>query len=536
MRLLSRLNWLQRITLILFVLVLTNWITSSTIGYALIGGDLFTVLFIISLCLLALTLIRPIVRKIVWRVRNRLLVTYFFVGVLPIALIVLFVCIGFYLVLGQTVNYLVKAELERRIELVYNSAERLAQDTASGRPRLGTPLPSEEVLIRTGIQNPTEFPTWSKPGFKGIVTKEDGSHFFAAHAAASVGLHRAEVFAYQTFDKQTLADLAPNLASILLISGERIQVRVGKFEEPKAVHFINSEDIAPPPASHGFWDWPLESPLPQVVRSMSNGRTSDEAFVIRSRPSAVIAKLFSTLGSIAKLIGFLLLVVGAAFLIVVTIGFLFSTGLTRTLTRSVHDLYLGTKKVESGDFSHRIPIRSKDQLSELATSFNHMTERIERLIIEVKEKEKLESELEIARQVQSQLFPKEVPKLQSLELTGICNPARVVSGDYYDFIPVDSRSTALVIGDISGKGISAALLMASVQSSLHAQLSLGKNGGISTATLVARLNRQLYESTPPEKYATFYCGLYDDQSGLLAYTNAGHLPPILVRQREILKL
>jgi sigma-B regulation protein RsbU (phosphoserine phosphatase) len=165
-----------------------------------------------------------------------------------------------------------------------------------------------------------------------------------------------------------------------------------------------------------------------------------------------------------------------------------------------------------------------------------MTERIERLIIEVKEKEKLESELEIARQVQSQLFPKEVPKLQSLELTGVCNPARVVSGDYYDFIPVDAHSTALVIGDISGKGISAALLMASVQSSLHAQLSLGKNGGISTATLVARLNRQLYESTPPEKYATFYCGLYDDQSGILAYTNAGHLAPILVRQKEILKL
>jgi sigma-B regulation protein RsbU (phosphoserine phosphatase) len=536
MRLLSRLNWLQRITLILFVLVMANWITSSTVGYALIGGDLFTFLFVISVCLLALTLIGPIVRKIVWRVRNRLLVTYFFVGVLPILLMVLFVCLGFYLVLGQTVNYLVKAELERRTEQVYNSAERLAQDTAAGRPRSGVALPSEEVIIRTDSRNPDEFPAWSKPGFKGIITGDDGAHFFAAHAAAAAGGRRAEVFAYQTFDKQTLADLAPGLASILLVTGERIQVRIGKFEEPKATHFIDSEDIAPPPGSRGFWDLALESPLPQVARSMRTGRTIDEAFVIRSRPSAVLTKLFSTLGSIAKIIGLALLVVAAGFLFVVTVGILFSTGLTRTLTRSVHDLYLGTKKVESGDFSHRIPIRSKDQLSELANSFNHMTERIERLIIDVKEKEKLESELEIARQVQSQLFPKEVPKLQSLELTGVCNPARVVSGDYYDFIPVDSHSTALVIGDISGKGISAALLMASVQSSLHAQLSLGKNGGISTATLVARLNRQLYESTPPEKYATFYCGLYDDESGILAYTNAGHLAPILVRQQEILKL
>ena len=121
-------------------------------------------------------------------------------------------------------------------------------------------------------------------------------------------------------------------------------------------------------------------------------------------------------------------------------------------------------------------------------------------------------------------------------MAGVCHPARVVSGDYYDFIPLDSCSTALIISDISGKGISAALLMASVQSSLHAQLTIGKNGGISTATLVSRLNRQLYESTPPEKYATFYCGLYDDRSGLLAYTNAGHLAPILIRQQKVIRL
>jgi len=121
-------------------------------------------------------------------------------------------------------------------------------------------------------------------------------------------------------------------------------------------------------------------------------------------------------------------------------------------------------------------------------------------------------------------------------LTGVCKPARVVSGDYYDFIPIDSQATAIVIGDISGKGISAALLMASLQSALHAQLKMGGNGGLSTANLVDRLNRQLYESTPPEKYATFYCGIYDDHSGLLAYTNAGHLAPILIRQGKPMKL
>ncbi len=529
-------NRLQRITLILFVIVVTNWIMSAATGYSLLGGDLFTLFFILFFILLGLTFIPPLVRKVVWRVRNRLLVTYFFLGVLPVMLMVIFVCLGFYLVLSQTANYLLKSELERRLDAVYNSAERLAQDTAAGRPRTAGTLPLEETVVRIGNRATSPFPAWSKPGFKGVVSKAEGTQFFAAHAVAGSGDRRAEVFAYQLLDKETLAQLLPGLASVLLISGEDLAIKLGKFSNPKARLVMDSEDITPPPEPRGFWDVALESPLPQQARAMEDGHSFSEVFVIRSRPAAIVSKLFSTLGSIGVVIGIALFAIGIAFLVVILIGVLFSTTLTRTLTRSVHDLYMGTKKVEAGDFSHRIPIRTKDQLSELAGSFNTMTARIEQLIEEVKEKEKLEAELEIARQVQSQLFPKEVPKLQTLELTGICKPARIVSGDYYDFIPLDSHATALVIGDISGKGISAALLMASVQSSLHAQLTMRTNGGLSTATLVSRLNRQLYESTPPEKYATFYCGLYDDHSGLLAYTNAGHLAPILIRRREVMRL
>jgi sigma-B regulation protein RsbU (phosphoserine phosphatase) len=531
----ARLNWLQRITLILFATVVLNWIGFSTTGYSLIGSDLFTILFVVFLVLLVVTLVRPLVRKLVWRVRNRLLVTYFLIGVVPIVLMVIFVCIGFYMVLGQTASYLLKSELERREGQVYNSAERLAQDVAVGTQRSSAGLPFEETIIRTGNRPSPGFPAWSAPGFRGVVMKADGSHFFAAHAAAGTGERHAEVFAYQKLDKQTLAELLPGLASVMLVTGENLTFKVGRFSNPKP-RVMDSEDVAPPPAARGFWDLALESPMPHEVRLMENGEAGHEVFVLQSRPSVILAKLFSTLGSIAVVLGIFLLVIACTFLVVVIVGILFGTGLTRSLTRSVHDLYIGTKKVEAGDFSHRVPIRKKDQFSELATSFNSMTQRVEQLIAEVKEKEKLESELEIARQVQAQLFPREVPKLQTLELAGVCHPARVVSGDYYDFIPLDSRSTALVIGDISGKGISAALLMASVQSSLHAQLTIGKNGGVSTATLVSRLNRQLYENTPPEKYATFYCGLYDDQSGLLAYTNAGHLAPLLIRQQNIIRL
>jgi sigma-B regulation protein RsbU (phosphoserine phosphatase) len=231
------------------------------------------------------------------------------------------------------------------------------------------------------------------------------------------------------------------------------------------------------------------------------------------------------------------MVVGLIFLLLETVTLLWSLQLARTITGTVYDLYVGTKQVEAGDFSHQIPIRTTDQLSELGGSFNNMTSQIQRLVGEVKEKEKLQAELEIAHTVQSRLFPKNVPVLKTLDLIGMCNPARVVSGDYYDFVPVNERWTALVIGDISGKGISAALLMASMQSALRAQITamdtngIGMKGGEapSTAVMVSRLNRQLYESTSMETFASFFCAIYDDRNGRLSYTNAGHLPPILVR-------
>jgi sigma-B regulation protein RsbU (phosphoserine phosphatase) len=542
---LSRLTRLQRITLILFIIVVTNWVMVSTTGYSLLGGDLFTFFFVVFLVLLAMTLIRPLMRKLVWRVRNRLLVTYFLIGALPLALGFVIVSLGLYILLAQAANYLLTTELDQRLDELQRSAERVAQDVLSGRKPSSIGMPGYDVIIRTGNRASAlpetapivNFPSWVVPGFKGVVKTDAGSYFLSGAAA---GERRVDVLVYRPLDEDLLSQLLPRLASVELFSVEsEIRPYIGRRGDPDLPRprpLFDSSNIIPQPGPRGFWDIDLTSAMLLPVRSTSNGNLRTELLILSSRPSVIIARLFSTLGRAAALPGIFLLITAGAFLFVEIVAIISSAQLTRSITRTVHDLHTGTRKIEAGDFSHRIPVRTKDQLSELATSFNRMTERIERLIIEVKEKEKLESELEIARQVQAQLFPKEVPKLKTLELAGICNPARVVSGDYYDFIPVDSRWTALVIGDISGKGISAALLMASVQSSLHAQLTMGTNGAVSTATLVARLNRQLYENTPPEKYATFYCGLYDDQSGRLLYTNAGHLAPILIRGNEVMRL
>jgi len=141
--------------------------------------------------------------------------------------------------------------------------------------------------------------------------------------------------------------------------------------------------------------------------------------------------------------------------------------------------------------------------------------------------------------VQEQLYPKIAPIFKTIRVTGMCQPARMVSGDYYDYQRLSSNRLAFAIGDVAGKGISAALLMASIQSAmrmeLRASLELAApsyatvNGfKLSTARLVSELNQQLHATTSAEKFATFCIALYDDETGMLTYTNAGHLPPILI--------
>ena len=271
----------------------------------------------------------------------------------------------------------------------------------------------------------------------------------------------------------------------------------------------------------------------------------------RERPVAVLAtaRLLSLnrqlLATIKELSGVYVTGFEAMAIIFFLIGtFAMVTGvrLTRSITTTVDRLNLATERVRSGDFSYRTNIRAEDQLSSLGQAFDGMTASVERLLREAEEKSRLESELEIAREVQKALFPGLFPEVPGLRVYGVCKPARTVSGDYFDFQPLAGDRLALVLGDVSGKGISAALLMAAIQASLRAQFYDGRSGAaastatISTAEIVERLNRQLLDSTTAEKYTTFFYGIYESRTRTLTYTNAGHLSPALFRRNRILRL
>jgi phosphoserine phosphatase RsbU/P len=138
--------------------------------------------------------------------------------------------------------------------------------------------------------------------------------------------------------------------------------------------------------------------------------------------------------------------------------------------------------------------------------------------------------------VQAQLFPKEKPAVQGVELEAVCRPARVVSGDYYDFLPLGPGRLGIALADVSGKGISAALIMASLQAALRSQALFNGHGPGGTAQIVARLNQHLYGSTAPDLYATFFYGVYDGQTRRLEYTNAGHPAPFCITGQQVERL
>ncbi|HEY0385591.1 MAG TPA: SpoIIE family protein phosphatase, partial [Pyrinomonadaceae bacterium] len=252
--------------------------------------------------------------------------------------------------------------------------------------------------------------------------------------------------------------------------------------------------------------------------------------------------------------------VGLVFLVLELLALFAAVWMTRAVTGTVHRLYRATDYIKRGDFSHRVRVRSRDQLGELAESFNDMSANIESLLHERVERERLEREVEIAAEVQAQLFPRSVPPLSTVEISGDCRAARGVAGDYYDYIEVTPGLVVLALGDVAGKGVSASLVMSNLQAALRAQttitaerfniaeraMSVSARGAGGTGSLLAHvvadaaidgalarmttnINRQLCQSTEANRFATLFLALYEDETRTLRYTNAGHNAPLLVR-------
>jgi serine phosphatase RsbU (regulator of sigma subunit) len=218
----------------------------------------------------------------------------------------------------------------------------------------------------------------------------------------------------------------------------------------------------------------------------------------------------------------LLAVVGGLFLIIQIVASVMGLALARSITGSVHELFTGTERVRHGDFTHKIAIRSRDQLGELAKSFNSMTASIEDLLQQKAEKERLEQELRIARAIQMSLLPQGGLVMRGLSLTAHCEPAREVGGDYYDYLPIDDHRVGLLIADVSGKGTSAALYMAVLKGIV---LSLSQLH-TSPRRLLIDANRIIARHLDTRSFITVTYAVIDLQARTLTHARAGHCPLI----------
>jgi sigma-B regulation protein RsbU (phosphoserine phosphatase) len=148
-------------------------------------------------------------------------------------------------------------------------------------------------------------------------------------------------------------------------------------------------------------------------------------------------------------------------------------------------------------------------------------------------REHLNWELQSAREVQQRLFPQEGVLVAGLEYAGQCRPAESVGGDYYDFVPMHDGRLGLAVGDVSGKGVPAALLMASLQASLR---GLAVANATTLSSMISKLNLLIYAATPPNRYATLFYGAYEPRSREFSYVNCGHNAAMLFRGEKVLRL
>jgi phosphoserine phosphatase RsbU/P len=550
---------------------------------------------------------RWVKRRILWRLRNRLIVTYVFIGVIPAVLLVAMAFITLYGLAGQFAVFVVTNEIHaqlRSLEAVNAAvinelaahlergekpiAESLAglkkRDPAWSRRQVCGWYGEKQLPLCNEFQGASlALPVSVKGRFRDLV-RERNELYLRVASTMTVGNSQLTVVTSEPFDKELVGHIAADLGEITLYIPEiSVDEASSRPQETSgtapASHSSAPENSATPnsrqhkvavkseqelhptytvgalPSAINIFDREITFGTP--LRAI-DWKTGEQSLVVvlqvTTRPAVLYGHLFAALGEFVEFVGYTLIAVGIFFAIIELIALIIGTRMTRTVTAAVAQLHQATKHVDRGDFSHRIPVRSNDQLSELAISFNTMTASIEKLVLEQKEKQRLENELTIAQEVQAQLFPRQVSELESLEVHGFCRPARTVSGDYYDFVSASSHKLILAVGDISGKGISAALLMATIHSAVRAYsmenmpqlrepVGVGAVAGsgrmmaawpegveVSPAALLSLLNHQLYESTPPEKYATLFLGVYNGLSHRLNYSNGGHLPPILVSE------
>jgi sigma-B regulation protein RsbU (phosphoserine phosphatase) len=492
--------------------------------------------------------------RLLWSLRNRLIVAYLFIAVVPVLLLLTLAIISGLILYTQLGGYLLYDELQHRVETIANGADQLAAALGNVPPGISAESVEKVVaaqehavydrslpgLVIEYVDDSRLLHAIAKPGeehFAGLIQQGDKLSLVGLRGVATPRGIRVVTLRVPV-TPEFIATLSPNLGPIQFellepVAGTQpntVVYTLGNTEYHIFSSIPGKRRILQ--AAAGWWDTPVngiskfEAVLVRGEKSIV--RSHPILAFFNARPSRLNAMMFSSVGELGRVYVFVFAVVSIVFLLLEISALVTGIVLTRRITKAVSDLYHATQYVQTGDLTHRVRIDRRDQLGVLGESFNLMTSSISGLIEEQKQRQRLENEISIAREVQNQLFPQKLPSIPGVEIEAICKAARTVSGDYYDFVQLSPTHLAIAIADISGKGISAALLMASLQAALRSQMLVDGSKTLSTAELVSRLNKHLVRNTGDDRFATFFIGIYDSATRTLRYTSAGHLPSLLI--------
>lgn len=457
-------------------------------------------------------------RALFYRVRAKLMMAYILTALVPLVLGVLFTFVSWLILFLAFSTRLVTNEFERReatLAAVATTALSVAGSGTASKADLdaafATALTQHSspawTVVKDGVvlasrgKAPRAFPAWIEGDrFSGLV-RDGENKMLRAVARRGTSFAIVEI----PYDPSLFASLenesgiVVNLASSSSPRSARPTVRVSR-QTSGSNAFV---------ATHDQFDW-------------ETGARSSVLIPFSVNPPRLYDSLTPGKERISQILFIALVAVAVLFAFVYLLALAFGTALVRSITGAVHALSIGTMKLQRGDFSHRIIVRSKDQLGDLAQSFNSMSQGIEDLLEQQGEKERMEEDLRVARNIQMSLLPQEYVEIEGLKIAAVCLPANEMGGDYYDLLPLSNHRLGVLIADVSGKGTSAALYMAELKGLI---LSLSRNHD-SPRALLSELNEILAPNLDRRSFVTMTYAIIDSQKRTLRVSRAGHNPLI----------
>ena len=516
--------------------LVTGWMASFL--PEVIARPFWYINFIATIAVVLITLywigvaIRFILRKLFWRVGRRLALSYILIGVLPFIMFAILMGVMFYAISGVLSQAAYRSQ--RQEALTRMDQWNLEFALAGTRPAAA--LSALEVHdVPDGRK--TELPEWiTAQSFTGLVLRNEKAALVSARLYDLSGKRRSVVLV-QPLDKEWAERIEAEKGMVVSYSVARstgagdIQVGVKRgtgasieadtlddsmfetfFARAWRPNGVIWGDLTPPLIS-----WETGQPAEDMrlwTFIWNPWRNLIEFYFGGSQYAQVV------LATIAGIAGSLLLIYLPASLLAIVLIF--------SISRAVNRIEKGTHAVERGDFSYRIRMKPRNQLGQMAVSFDRMTESISSLLVKVAEKERLQSEIDIAASIQRNLLPREGPSFRGVSFSAHFEPTASIGGDYYNVFNLDQSRLAVAIGDVSGHGLSTGLVMAMVKAAMTTLVEEGAD----EVSLFRRLNELVFRSTEKRAFMTLGFTIFDLEHCRIRHTNAGHLYPYVLRAGE----